>query len=86
MDSIHDFIMRYDGYIRAKSCRLARDSAEADELRQKASIILWRYYSRLAYQSDVSVKAFLNKSIKNALIDLRRREKRVQPREIGHRE
>jgi len=78
MDSIHDFIMQYDGYIWGKSSRLARDAAEADELHQKASIILWRYYSRLAYQSDVSVKAFLNKSIKNALIDLRRREKRIQ--------
>jgi len=78
MDSIHDFIMQYDGHIRAKSIRMARDAAEADELHQKASIILWQYYNRLAYQRDVSVKAFLNKSIKNALIDLRRREKRVQ--------
>ena len=56
MDSIHDFIMQYDGYIRAKTCRLARDAAEADELSQKALIILWQYYSRLAYQSSVSVK------------------------------
>jgi len=43
MDSIHDYIMQYDGYIRAKSIRMARDAAEADELRQIASIILWQY-------------------------------------------
>lgn len=74
---INDFIMRYFDFINMKSKRLARDTAEADELSQKAQIILWHQYDRLSDLSEQSVKAFLSKSIKNALIDLRRQEKRT---------
>ena len=74
---INDFIMRYIDFINIKSKRLARDTIEADELIQKARIILWQQYERLSVLPEQSVRAFLGKSIKNTLIDLRRQEKRT---------
>ena len=64
MDTVSEFILRYDAYIRKKSLILARDDAEADELRQKGSIILWRHHGRLAKTRDAAVKAFLAKSMR----------------------
>ncbi|MCL2421929.1 MAG: sigma-70 family RNA polymerase sigma factor [Defluviitaleaceae bacterium] len=75
MDFNH-FIAAYDGFIKMRSRSLARDASEADELHQKASIIMWQQYGRLSAMTPSAIKAFLSKSIKNALIDLRRREKR----------
>ena len=74
---ISDFIMRHFDFIKIKSKRLARDPVEADELIQKAQIILWEQFDRLSVLPDQLVKAFLSKSIKNTLIDLRRQEKRI---------
>ena len=77
MDLVTGFISRYDEFIKIKSRYLARDADEADELHQKANIVLWKHYSRLSVLPEPSVKAFLGKSMKNALIDIRRRENRI---------
>ena len=72
-----NFFTEYDGFIKARSRSLARDSSEADELHQKAMIIIWQQCGRLSAMTPSAVKAFLGKSIKNALIDLRRQEKHL---------
>ena len=73
---LNNFIAQYDGFIKTRSRILARNAIEADELRQKAFIIMWQQIGRLSAMAPSAVKAFLGKSIKNALIDLRRQEKR----------
>ena len=73
---VNQLIYEHDKYIKTKARSLARDRSEADELCQKANIIIWQQSSRLSDMSPAQVKAFLGKSIRNALIDLRRQEKR----------
>ena len=68
-------LSQYSAFINAKARRIARDAAEADELAQKASIILWQRHSQLSALSDASIKAYLNKTLRNTLIDIRRQER-----------
>ena len=75
MDSVNELLDKYDRFIKTKARRLARDASEADELAQKANIVLWQQHRNLSQMREISIKAFINKTIKNALIDLRRREK-----------
>lgn len=74
---LNDFIAEYDVFIKTRSRILARNAIEADELSQKAFIIMWQQSGRLSAMTSPEIKAFLAKSIKNAFIDLRRKERRV---------
>ena len=75
MDAVSAFLCQYNSFIKAKARRLARDAYEADELAQKANIVLWQKYDLLSPLRDVAIKAFLNKTLRNELIDLRRGER-----------
>ena len=77
MVSLCDLLNMYDGFIKAKARRLARDMSEADELAQKANIVLWQQYDKLSLLRDISIKAFISKTLRNALIDIRRRERPI---------
>jgi len=77
MASVSELITQYEGFIKAGAERLARDGDEADELRQKAAIILWQQHGRVCGMNEASVRAYLGRSMKNALIDMRRRQQRL---------
>ena len=77
MEPMHVLLAKYDGFIKAKARRIARDSFEADELVQKANIVIWQQHDRLCELRDVALKAFISKTIRNALIDIRRQERHV---------
>lgn len=77
MDSLEALISKYENFIKKKSRFYGRDYAEADELSQKTFIVLWRNHHKLLNMNEQSIKAFLSAAIKNALIDLRRKEKKL---------
>ena len=74
---INTFISEYEGFIKARSRALSRNSSEADELFQKAAIVMWQQCLRLSEMEPPAIRAFLGRTIKNALIDIRRQEKRI---------
>ena len=74
MDNLNLFT-EYEAFIKACAKSTARDATEADELWQKANIILWRQNFRLSKMKPAEVRSFLARSIKNALIDIRRKER-----------
>ena len=71
------FIGEYEGFIKTRARALARDRTEADDLFQKAAIIMWQQSVRLSEMKPAEIRAFLSRTIKNALIDIRRKEKRI---------
>lgn len=77
MDTANTLLYQYENFIRAKARHLARDASEADELAQKASIILWQQCERLSSFREAAIKAFINKTLRNALIDIRRKERSI---------
>jgi len=76
------FIEEYEGFIKARSRAVARDAAEGDDLYQKATIVMWQQCVRLSEMEPPAVRAFLARTIKNAMIDLRRKEKRLASYDI----
>lgn len=83
MELLEDLMVKYEKFIKSKSRFYGRDFSEADELSQKAFIILWQNYHKLITMDEKAIKAFLTAAIKHALIDFRRREKKMSPYDIA---
>ena len=79
---IGTFISQYEGFIKARSRAIARDYIEADELFQKAAIVMWQHCTRLYEMNPPAIRSFLGKTVKNALIDIRRQEKHITTYDI----
>jgi len=77
MDLVDTLLNQYEGFVKTKARHLARDKSEADELAQKANIVLWQQCDQLSEMSEISIKSFLSKTLRNALIDIRRRERLI---------
>ena len=76
---IKNLIREHEDFIKSRARSIARDTSEADELIQKANIILWQQCVRLSAMKPAEVRSFIARSVKNALIDIRRREKLTAP-------
>lgn len=77
MELFENLVAKYEKFIKAKSRFYGRDFSESDELSQRAYIVLWQNCQKLISMDENAVKAFLSTAIKNALIDMRRKERKI---------